>query len=506
MTVETGKPPVSTTPAILSADTRSRKPTAKALIIGFGLIVVCLVGLFTSTSNAMAGMWCVFLMLVLIFLAVPVALALSIPSIVGVFAISGAPASMNILSTAPYNTVASWSFSVIPAFIFMGMLLTQSGMTTRIYTATDRWFSWLPGGIGVGTTAAGAGLASVSGSTIGMTYTLARAGLPEMLRMGYDRRMAVGTVIIAGLPGALIPPSILLVVYAGIASVPVGPQLVAGAVPGVLIAITYAAFILILALIFPKLVGRTKDAKKGPRVTWGERFHSLGQVWGFPVIMIVLFGGLFSGVFTPTEAGAAAALTALALCIFYQRKNQPLKQVSQAAFAAVASTAAIFFIMIGAEMLTRLLAITGLAQIVTDFIVGMGLGRVAFLMILIVVYIIMGMFFDTLSMMLLTIPILLPTLEAMDVNPLWFGVFVILLGELGMITPPVGILSFIVHGIAQDPEVNQGQKISLGDVFTSLVWFLPVSIIFLMIMIFFPGMTEALPNLMESMSGGAPPE
>lgn len=506
MTVETGKPPTRTTPALLPGDSKTRKPTAKALIIGFGLIVACLVGLFTSTSNAAVGVWSILLMLVLIFLAVPVALALSIPSILGVFAISGAPASINILSTAPYNTVASWSFSVIPAFIFMGMLLTQSGMTTKIYTAADRWFSWLPGGLGVGTTAAGAGLASVSGSTIGMTYTLARAGLPEMLNKGYDRRMAVGTVIISGLPGALIPPSILLVVYAGIASVPVGPQLVAGALPGILVAVTFAIFIIILSLLFPALVGRGKGAEKGPKVTWGQRFHSLGQIWGFPVIMIVLFGGLFSGVFTPTEAGAAAALVALALCIFYTRKDQPLKQVSQAAFAAVASTAAIFFIMIGAEMLTRLLAITGLAQTLTDFIVGLGLGRVAFLMILIVVYIILGMFFDTLSMMLLTIPILLPTLEVMGVSPLWFGVFVILLGEIGMVTPPVGILSFIVHGIAQDPEVNQGQKITLGDVFTSLGWFLPIAVVFLGIMIFFPEMTEILPNILESASGGAAPE
>lgn len=497
MTTQTGQAPARTAPTVLPADSRRRKPTAKALIIGFGLIVACLVGLFTSTTNAAAGMWCILLMLVLIFLAVPVALSLSIPSIVGVFAISGAPASMNILSTAPYNTVASWSFSVIPAFIFMGMLLTQSGMTTKIYEATDRWFSWLPGGIGVGTTAAGAGLASVSGSTIGMTYTLARAGLPEMLRLGYDKRMAVGTVIVAGMPGALIPPSILLVVYAGIASVPVGPQLIAGAVPGLLLALTFGIFILILSMIFPKLVGRTKGQAKGPSYTWGERFRSLGQIWGFPLIMIVLFGGLFSGAFTPTEAGAAAALTSLALCIFYTRKNKPLMQVARAAFAAVASSAAIFFIMIGAEMLTRLLAITGLAQIVTDFIVGLGLGRVAFLMILILVYIVLGMFFDTLSMMLLTIPILLPTLEAMEVSPLWFGVFVILLGEIGMVTPPVGILSFIVHGIAQDPEVNQGQSISLGDVFTSLAWFLPISIVFLMIMIFFPEMTEILPNLMQ---------
>ena len=371
---------LGTIPSVLPSDSRRKKPGIISLIVGFALVAICLVGLFTSPSGAVAGMWCIAMMIILMFLSVPVAIALAVPSLIGVYALSGIPATINILSTSPFHGVSKWSYSVLPMFIFMGMLLTQSGMTTKIYRATDRWFSWLPGGIGIGTTAAGAGLASVSGSTIGMTYALGRAGIPEMLRAGYDKRVAVGTVIVAGLPGNLIPPSILLVVYAGIASVPVGPQLVAGAVPGILIAVTFALFILVLGIIAPKLVGRGKDATgEVHRVTWGERFQSLGEIWGFPVIMIVLFGGMFSGVFTPTEAGAAAALTALLLTLFYTRKDKPLQKVAHAAFSTVSATAAIFFIMIGAEMLTKLLAITGLAPLMTDFILGFGLNRVGFL-------------------------------------------------------------------------------------------------------------------------------
>lgn len=494
---------LGTIPSVLPSDSRRKKPGIISLIVGFALVAICLVGLFTSPSGAVAGMWCIAMMIILMFLSVPVAIALAVPSLIGVYALSGIPATINILSTSPFHGVSKWSYSVLPMFIFMGMLLTQSGMTTKIYRATDRWFSWLPGGIGIGTTAAGAGLASVSGSTIGMTYALGRAGIPEMLRAGYDKRVAVGTVIVAGLPGNLIPPSILLVVYAGIASVPVGPQLVAGAVPGILIAVTFALFILVLGIIAPKLVGRGKDATgEVHRVTWGERFQSLGEIWGFPVIMIVLFGGMFSGVFTPTEAGAAAALTALLLTLFYTRKDKPFQKVAHAAFSTVSATAAIFFIMIGAEMLTKLLAITGLAPLMTDFILGFGLNRVGFLLVLVVLYIVMGMFFDTLSMMLLTIPILLPTLEAMEVSPLWFGVFVVLLGELGMITPPVGILSYIVHNICKSPEVNLGQTVTLKDVFVSLAWFLPIAILFLGIMIAVPQMTEWLPDLLERTSGG----
>ena len=204
--------PTLTSGSLLPTATRGKKPGRIGMIVCFALLAVCLVGFFTSPSGPVAGLWCIAMMIVLMFMSVPVAIALAIPSLVGAYGLAGIPATVNILGTAPFHAVSKWSFSVLPMFIFMGMLLANSGMAARIYRATDRWFSWLPGGIGIGTTAAGAGLASVSGSTIGMTYTLGRAGIPEMLRAGYDKRVAVGTVIVSGLPGGLIPPSILLVV------------------------------------------------------------------------------------------------------------------------------------------------------------------------------------------------------------------------------------------------------------------------------------------------------
>lgn len=471
-----------------------------SIAVGLGLIGLCLAGLFTSATVAVAGLWTVGMMLTLMFLGLPVAVALALPSVVGIYAISGTQAASNVLSTAPYNSVSSWSMSVLPMFIFMAMLLTHSGLVEKLYGAAYQWFSWLPGGIGVGTTAAGAGLASVSGSTIGMTYALGKAGIPEMLKVGYDRRIAVGTVIIAGLPGALIPPSILLVIYASIASVPVGPQLAAGAVPGILIAVLFAVFLVTLGFIIPRFFGRGSEAAAQattPAVNWTSRMKALRGIWGVPLIFIVLFGGMFSGFFTPTEAGAAGALVALLLTLWLRRKDSPMQHVAKAAVATISSTAAIFFVLVGAEMLTRVLALTGLATMLTEFITDLGLSRVAFLLALIPVYIVLGMFFDTLSMLLLTVPILLPTLQAMDVNPLWFGVFVILLGELGMVTPPVGIISYIIYNIAKSPEVNQGQRISLGDVFMSLIWFLPVAVLFLVLMVFFPGMVEWLPSLLS---------
>jgi C4-dicarboxylate transporter DctM subunit len=500
------------TPTLFPAGSRRERPGTLALTIGFGLVAACLIGLFTSPSAAIGGAWCIGMMLVLLFLSVPVAIALSVPSIIGVYAVSGIPATMNILSTAPFSAVSDWTMSVLPMFIFMGMLLTGSGLSGKVYLVADHWFSWLPGGIGIGTTFAGAGLSAVTGSTIGMTYALGRAGIPEMLRAGYDRRMAVGTIMVSGMTGNLIPPSILMVIYAGIASVPVGPVLMAGAVPGILLAVCFAAFIFAIGVVAPRLVGRgparaeTTDTTDpgAPRrpTTWRDRFASLAGIWGFAIILIVLFGGMFSGVFTPTEAGAAAALCSLLLCLWEKRGDGPWRKVADSAMSTVAATSAIFFIMIGATMLTSLLAITGLAPILTGFITSLGLSTVGFLLVLIVLYIVMGMFFDTMSMMLLTIPILLPTLETMGVSPLWFGVFVVLLGEFGMITPPVGIIPYIVHSITKNPEVNLGRTVSLRDIFISLLWFLPVGVIFLILMVAVPGMTEWLPDLIQRTSGG----
>ena len=506
----TTSPQSPTTTTLFPAGARRERPGALALTIGFGLVAVCLVGLFTSPSAAIGGAWCIGMMLVLLFLSVPVAIALSVPSIIGVYAVSGIPATMNILSTAPFSAVSDWTMSVLPMFIFMGMLLTQSGLSGKVYRVADHWFSWLPGGIGIGTTFAGAGLSAVTGSTIGMTYALGRAGIPEMLKAGYDKRMAVGTVMVSGMTGNLIPPSILMVVYAGIASVPVGPALMAGAVPGILLAVCFAAFIFALGVVAPRLVGRGQNAQSPtkntdttrPTTTWRDRFTSLTGVWGFAVILVVLFGGMFSGIFTPTEAGAAAALCSLLLCLWEKRGDGPWRKVAESAMDTVAATSAIFFIMIGATMLTSLLAITGLAPILTGLITDLGLSRIGFLLVLIVLYIVMGMFFDTLSMMLLTIPILLPTLETMGVSPLWFGVFVVLLGEFAMVTPPVGIIPYIVHSIAKNPEVNLGVTVTLRDIFVSLLWFLPVGVIFLILMVAVPGMTEWLPDLISRTSGG----
>ena len=348
---------------------------------------------------------------------------------------------------------------------------------------------------------AGAGLAAVSGSTIGTTYALARIGIPEMLRAGYDRRLAIGAVMVAGLPGQLIPPSILLVIYAGIAEVPVGPQLLAGVGPGILVAVMFTIMIVVLAKARPALVGVRSDGSRldgtaaaTTRTSWSERGRTLVKVWPVPLLILVVVWGMFSGTFTATEAGACAAALALVITLVWKRNDKPMRAITDAAMGTISSVGAIFFMLIGVEALARMLTLTGISTGFADLIQTMELGRIQFLLLMMVIYLVLGTFMEPLAMMLLTVPILMPTLISLDISLLWFGVFAVFLGEIAILSPPVGILSFIIHKIVQDPEVNQGQKISLTDVFVALLWFMPMTIAVVVVLILFPDIATFLPD------------
>lgn len=463
----------------------------RAVVIG--LLVLTLAGMFAPVGQEMVGVFAILAMLTLIFLKVPVAVSLSVPGIVGLFALYGFRAAETVLLKLPYDSVSQWSLSVLPMFVLMGLLLTHSGLTVKIYRAAQQWLGWLPGGLAIGTNIAGAGLATVSGSTIATTHALARTGIPEMLRAGYNKRLAVGSVMAASLPGHLIPPSILMVIYAGIAQVPVGQQLVAGILPGALVVAMVSTMIFMLCLIQPGMVSKPDQVAT---VTWSERLQSAGAIWPVGLLILAVLGGMYSGVVTATEAGALGALVATLLTLWYRRKDGPFATFIQAAFEAGRSIGSIFLLLIGAYVLTRLLSVTGLAGGFADMIVDMNLGRVEFLLLMMVVYIVLGMFMDPLAIMLLTVPFLIPTLETMDISLLWFGVFVVLMAELAILTPPVGILSFIVHSIVQEKDVNQGVRISLGDVMWAVMWFLPLAMLVCVILIFFPEIVTFLPDRM----------
>ncbi|WGX97775.1 TRAP transporter large permease [Nocardioides sp. L-11A] len=455
-------------------------------------VVGSTIAMFLPLVPEAIGIAAIVLMLCLIFLRMPVAVAMIIPALLGMYALRGELLVESTLTTLPYSQVAEWTLSVVPMFILMGLLLWKAGLTESVYAAGRQWLGWMPGGLAVGTNIAGAGLASVSGSSVGTTYALARIGIPEMLKAGYDKRLAIGSVIVAGLPGQLIPPSIMMVIYAGIAEVPIGPQLLAGIGPGVLVAVLFTLMIVIFARRWAPDAGA---ATAGEPVTWSTRFGSLAKIWPVPILIAVIVWGMFSGTFTATEAGAVAAVVSLLIALIWQWGKKPLRTIADGAVAAVSSVGAIFFMLVGVEALSRMFTLTGISTGFADVVESMDLNRVSFLLLMMVVYIVLGTFMEPLPMMVLTIPILMPTLISLDISLLWYGAFAVLMGELAVVTPPVGILAFIIHQITKEPEVNQGQNIRLNDVFNACWWFMPMAILVTIVLIFFPEISTWLPDL-----------
>lgn len=481
------------TPEVPSSEVK-RLTTRHSAAVVTGLLALVLgeVALLLSgtlTTKVQVALVCVLLLLTLMACRVPIAVAMGLAGLVGIWRISGASVMDRSLVDLPASSAASWSLSVIPLFIFMGLLLWKSGATARIYDASRAWLNWMPGGLAVTTNMAGAGLAAASGSTIGIAYAISRIGIPEMLKSGYDRRLALGSVIMAGLPGQLIPPSLLLVVYAGIANLPVGPQLLSGIIPGILLALIVNVAILILAMVFPHIAGQ----RSGP-VSWADRWGSLARVWPMPVLVTVILGGLYGGLFTATEAAAVGCVGALAITAVYCRGRQFWSAVGSALSGTVVATGSVFFLLIGAAFITRMMALSEIPFMFTQWIEGLGLGATTFVIAAILVLILLGMFMDPISLMLLSIPVMLPTLDTLGVDLVWFGVIVVISAEIGMLTPPVGVLVFLIHKIAQDPEVNLGREMSLGSVFGAALLGVPLALATLALLILFPELATWLPT------------
>lgn len=434
-------------------------------------------------------------MMGLIFLKLPIAIALTVPGVMGMWCMRGQLAAESALTKLPYETVAAWTLSVVPMFVFMGLLLWRSGITTSLYNVGRRSLSWLPGGLAVGTNFAGAGFAAVSGSSVATTHALTRVGVPEMLKAGYHPRLAMGAVVVAGLAGQILPPSIMLIIYSGIASTPVGPQLLAGVGPGLFIPLLFTVAIILVAKFWPGMVDESRAidtdlVQEDKTSLW----TSLRQIWPVPVLIFVVIGTMYTGIFTATEAGACAALFALFLTMWWKRNGGLRESVVAAARGTISSTGGIFFLLLGGTIFARMLSLTGLPRNLASWVESVGFNRIGFLLFLVVLYLLLGTFMDPLPMMLLTVPVLIPALEAVDVSLLWFGVFIVFMGELAVLSPPVGVLLYIMHGIVQDKEVNLGIKIPFKDALMGVLIFLPAAILMAFIMIIWPELVTWIPD------------
>jgi TRAP-type C4-dicarboxylate transport system, large permease component len=465
---------------------------------GFLVMVAVCIGLtativFADISRLTVGVLVVPLTILLLICGVHVSVAMAFGGALGLWKLGGWSGLGSALSTIPYSSAASWSLTVTPMFVLMGIVLGQTGITGQLFDAARLWLGRMRGGLAVATVASGAGLAAASGSTTGISYAMGRVAIPEMLRSRYSPQLATGVVTAAGTLGQIIPPSVLLVIYAGIAQTPVGPQLLAGVVPGVLLAVLFAVMIMVRARIDPDLAPATHTAA----VPWGVRLRSLASIWPLPVLILVIIGGMYSGFMTATEAGAVGALVAILIGVWSKRRAgaRAVFAVLGRSLAETASAVAmIMFLLIGVHILSRLVALSGLAQAASRMVTALDLTPIALLLTLVVTYLVLGMFMDTLAMLMLTIPVLLPVLEALGIDLVWFGIFAVLMAEIAMITPPVGVVAFIVHGLAQDREVNLGTAISLATVFRGCVWFVATALALVVLLILFPDLALWLPS------------
>ena len=434
-------------------------------------------------SDPQIGVALIGVLLVLIALRVPIGAALIAVPFIGIWLLFGWRPAIGALKVIPYNFAANWQLSSVPMFLMMGFLAYHTGITRGLFEAARMWLARLPGGLAVASIFGAAGFASVTGSSVACAAAMGRIAVPEMTRLGYDTRLATGTVAAAGTIGAMIPPSILLIIYGIIAQVPIAGLFVGGISAGVLTALSYCAVVVIWATANPAVAPRAEEHH-----TIGERLAVLVRIAPVLALAALIFGGLFAGVFTATEAGAVGAVLCALIALFNRTLTWERFTVSlQESFI---TTAAIFVIAIGANLLGRFVTLTGADDYIAEAVISLSSDTFLLMAGIVVLYLVLGMFLDPLGAMLLTLPILLPVARSVGFDLLWFGIILAKLLEIGMITPPVGLNVFVIKGVV-------GDSIPLGRIFSGVTYFLVADLLIVILLMGFPGTVLFLPNLLD---------
>ena len=420
-------------------------------------------------------------LLILLAVRVPIGVALGLISFFGIWAITTSQAAWGLFTALPFNFIGDWSLSAVPMFLFMGYIAGQTGLTSSAFRAMRVFLAGFPGGLACASVGACALFAAASGSSVATAAAMARTAVPEMLRARYDPGLATGTVAAAGTLGSLIPPSVLMVIYGIFAEVSIGRLFLAGFLPGMLTAAVYILMITTRVRLKPSLAPEIAT-----RVTAGDRLQALIEIWPFPVLIAGVLGGIFAGVFTPTEAGAAGAF--LALVIAAVQRQFTWQAFKRACFETAESTAAIFIIVVGSVLFTRFMALSGVPDGLAEWMLAGGSDPWLIILQIALLYLVLGMFIDPFGIMLLTLPIILPVLEAAQVDLIYFGIILIKLLEISLITPPVGFNVYVI-------KTAVGDTISITTIFKGVTWFIVAELFVLALLILFPVISLFLPGL-----------
>lgn len=431
-----------------------------------------------------AGWIVVGLLLLWLTLGVHIGVALGLTGFIGIYLTVGPDAALAQIGTIPFSTTNSFALAVIPLFILMGSFATVAAITTDLFRAAYVWLGKLRGGLAMATVMSSAAFGAASGSTIVNAAVFTRMAMPEMTRFGYDVRLSAGCIAAAGTLAALIPPSILMVVYAVITEQSIGKLLIAGIVPGILTAVIYCAGIYVIARVRPDIAPRANIV-----FTWAERWRSLYSVYGIIILFALVVGGIYGGYFPATYAGAVGAFGAFVIALVKGRLG--MKSLVEVLKDAAVTTSVIFIIVIGGIIFARFLTYSGLVDIISRGLLDLGTGKYVYLIGFIVLFIVLGCFIEPIAIMVMTLPIMFPVMVKAGFDPIWLGVVAVKLAEISVLTPPVGLNVFVVKSSSPVP-------VTLGQVFAGVTPFILLDLLSLVLYVLFPEMLLWLPNLMQS--------
>ena len=435
-------------------------------------------------SGVEIGLISIGAILLLIYLGMHVAVTLCVVSLIGVWAVKGnVTLATKLLAIAAYDTVAGYVFGVVPLFVLMGLLVSVSDLGKDAYVVANILMRRIRGGLGIATVAANAVFAAVTGISVASAAVFTKLAVPEMISLGYRPRFAVGVVAGSSVLGMLIPPSLLLIVYALLAEQSIGDLFIAGIVPGILLSFAFAIAILGMATFLPRTVMREEAVgEEAGDAASGEPAESVAaaifRLWPLPVLVFAVIGGIYLGWFTPTESGAVGALGALILA--FARRKLTWQNVWQVLVETGHVTVSILMLIIAANIYTRLLALSGVPVFINDFVNGLEFGFFTLLIFYAVIIVIMGTILDGISIMLIMIPIFLPLLEGYNVDLVWFGIVTVIAVEIGLLTPPLGLSAYVIKSTLDTDEI------SLADIFIGAAPFAVVMFVVLLLIIVFP--------------------
>jgi C4-dicarboxylate transporter, DctM subunit len=417
---------------------------------------------------------------VLMFLRVPIAVSMAIPACLGILYLKGWDTLMSVVDTNVWEQSFSYTLSTIPLFVLMGQLLYYSDLTTELFTAFRNWLNQLKGGLGIATIGASAMFAAASGSSLATTGTMGVMASREMLNAGYSKSLTGGSIAAGGTLGILIPPSTMFIVYGMMTEQSIGKLLIAGIIPGILLTLLFMLAISIAIWINPKHHIKTKDEEK---VSWKEKFNSLKPTSWIVVLFLIVIGGMYAGLFSATESAGVGALGAFA--IGFARKKLTKEKITASIYETIKTTGFIFAIVMGAFILNYFLMITRVPQTISDLLFAGNLSPTMIFILIILMYMVLGCVMDSLSMVVVTIPIILPLVEALGFDLIWFGVIIVLVVEMALITPPVGMNCYVLNGVVKE--------LGLIEIFKGAFIFVIPILVLITLLYIFPDIALYLP-------------